>query len=143
MALRRLAMVRCVMRAHQLGIHPAVDPAEVGLTENDAEDLFRLLAIARYEDRYVVPPAHAENAGRLLAQHDLSGCSLESEGGPGMGGGGPGGDGVAGFHLRREDAADPSVAGRDGDGRLHLRVAEHPSPGSPGSLGPAGAGGLA
>jgi len=138
-ALRRLAMVRAVMRAHQLGQHPAVDPAEVGLSDDDAEDLFRLLAIARYEDRYVVPPAHAENAGRLLAQHDLSGCSLESEGGPGMGGEGPGGADVTGFHLRRDGSHDASIAGRDGHGRLHLRVADHPQPGS---LGPASAGRL-
>ncbi|MDA8275371.1 MAG: nitrate reductase subunit beta [Actinomycetota bacterium] len=138
MALRRLAMVRAVMRAHQLGTHPAVDLAEVGLTEDDAEDLFRLLAIARYEDRYVVPPAHAEDAGRLLAQHDLSGCSLDSDGGPGMGGEGPATADVAGFHLRHDGSSDASVVGRDGHGRLHLRVAEHPSPGP---LGPAGAGG--
>ena len=126
MALRRLAMVRCVMRAHQLGIHPAVDPAEVGLTENDAEDLFRLLAIARYEDRYVIPPAHAEDAGRLLAQHDLSGCSLESEGRPGMYG--HDGGRAASFHLHRDGPPESSVAGRDDKGRLHLRLDETTSP---------------
>ncbi len=117
-ALRRLAIVRTVMRAQQLGQHPGVDLAAVGLTEDDAEDLFRLLAIARYEDRYVVPPAHAEDAGRLLAQHTLSGCSLESEGGPGMGGGGPG----EAFHLHRDRGTDAAVTGRDPAGRLHLRV---------------------
>ena len=136
-ALRRLAMVRTVMRAHQLGQHPAVDPADVGLTEDDADDLFRLLAIARYEDRYVVPPAHAEDAGRLLAQHAMSGCSLESEGGPGMGGHGPADEAVPGFHLQRDGSADRSVEGRDGSGRLHLRVSESP----PGPLGPAALGG--
>ena len=125
-ALRRLAMVRSVMRAHQLGQDPAVDPADVGLSESDVKDLFRLLAIARYEDRYVVPPAHAENAGRLLAQHSLGGCSLDSEGGPGMGGGGPADEAVPGFHLRREERADHSVAGRDDNGRLHLTVTERP-----------------
>ncbi len=118
-SLRRLAMVRSVMRAHQLGQHPGVDPGDVGLSFDDADDLFRLLALARYEDRYVVPPAHAENAGRLLAQHSLSGCSLESEGGPGMGG-----DGTGGFHLRADGSGDRSVAGRDPAGRLHLRVSE-------------------
>jgi nitrate reductase beta subunit len=121
-SLRRLAMVRAVMRAHQLGEQPQVDPADVGLSFDDAEDLFRLLAIARYEDRYVVPPAHAEDAGRLLAQHDLSGCSLESEGGPGMGG-----EGTGGFHLRQERSGERSVAGRDDRGRLHLRVSEGPA----------------
>ena len=138
-ALRRLAMVRTVMRANQLGQHPDVDPGDVGLSDADAEDLFRLLAIARYEDRYVVPPAHAENAGRLLAQHSMSGCSLESEGGPGMGGAGPEDEAVPGFHLQRQSSDDRSVAGRDGVGRLHLRVSDGPPPGA---LGPATPGGL-
>ena len=108
----------------------------VAVIEADAEDLFRLLAIARYEDRYVVPPAHAENAGRLLAQHSLGGCSLDSEGGPGMGGGGPTDEAVPGFHLRREERADSPVAGRDDNGRLHLTVTETP----PRSLRPAAPG---
>jgi nitrate reductase beta subunit len=123
-ALRRLAMVRTVMRANQLGLHPSVDPADVGLDDAGAEDLFRLLAIARYEDRYVVPAAHAENAGRLLAQHSLGGCSLDSEGGPGMGGAAPADEAVPGFHLQRDDTADAAAAGRDGSGRLHLRISE-------------------
>ncbi|MDA8316793.1 MAG: hypothetical protein M0010_16720, partial [Actinomycetota bacterium] len=122
------------------GQDPAVRAADVGMTDEAAEDLFRLLAIARYEDRYVIPPAHAEDAGRLLAQHDLSGCSLESEGGPGMGGDGPEREAVPRFHLLREDKDDAAVAGRDNRGRLHLRVAESPVPGP---LGVAGAGGIA
>jgi nitrate reductase beta subunit len=105
-ALRRLAIVRAFMRAHQLGLAPAVDPGSVGMDSAGVEDLFRLIAIARYEDRYVVPPTHAEDAGRLLAQHSLSGCSLESEGGPGMGGWGL------------------PLATRGDDGRTHLRVLE-------------------
>ena len=40
--------------------------------------MYRLLAIAKYEDRYVIPKAHVEQA------HDLEelGCSLDFEGGP-------------------------------------------------------------
>jgi nitrate reductase beta subunit len=136
-ALRRLAMVRTVMRAHQLGIAPNVDASNVGLSEEDVEDLFRLLAIARYEDRYVVPPAHAENAGRLLAQHSTSGCSLDEEGGPGMGGGGPETQAVPGFHLRRPESAGDSVAGRDELGRVHLQISDRP----PSAPGPATLGG--
>ncbi|MGH9073245.1 MAG: nitrate reductase subunit beta [Acidimicrobiales bacterium] len=122
-ALRRLAVVRAVMRARQLGLAPAADPAAAGMDAEQAEDLFRLLAIARYEDRYVVPPAHAEDAGRLLAQHSLSGCSLESEGGPGMGGWGIPEEAVPGFHLRGARRTEPLVS-RGGDGRTHLRVVE-------------------
>ena len=69
---------------------------------------------------------YAENAGRILAQHSLGSCSLDSEGGPGMGGGGPNDEAVPGFHLRREERADHSVAGRDDSGRLHLTVTETP-----------------
>jgi nitrate reductase beta subunit len=110
---------------------------DVGLSEADTEDLFRLLAIARYEDRYVVPPAHAEDAGRLMAQHSLSGCSLESEGGPGMGGDGPYDEAVPGFHLRRQEPDDVTATGRDSRGRLHLGVSESPPrpPVGPGAFG--------
>ena len=47
--------------------------------------MYRLLAIAKYEDRYVIPTAHAERAREL----EEMACSLDYEGGPGMGGGGP------------------------------------------------------
>ena len=109
-ALQKLAVLRAMMRARQLGVPPRRQPGGAGLSDPDAEDLFRLLAIGRYEDRYVIPPAHAEDAGRLLAQHSLSGCSLESEGGPGMGGTGP----ARTFHLTR----------RDDKGRLHISLNE-------------------
>jgi nitrate reductase / nitrite oxidoreductase, beta subunit len=104
--LQKLAVLRAMMRARQLGVPLRREPGLAGLSDPDAEDLFRLLAIGRYEDRYVVPPAHAEDAGRLLAQHSLSGCSLDNEGGPGMGGTGE-------FHLTR----------RDEKGRLHIPIA--------------------
>ena len=51
----------------------------MGLTGDEVYELYRLLAIAKYEDRYVIPKAHAE-AGRELEE---LGCSLDYEGGPG------------------------------------------------------------
>ncbi|KUM84357.1 hypothetical protein AQI94_31850 [Streptomyces pseudovenezuelae] len=39
----------------------------VGLTAREAEDLHRLLAVAQYQDRYVVPAAHKEDAAALSA----------------------------------------------------------------------------
>jgi nitrate reductase beta subunit len=39
------------------------DPAvleRVGLTVDQVEDMYRLLAIANYEDRFVIPTAHRE-----------------------------------------------------------------------------------
>ena len=43
-------------------------------------EMYRLMAIAKYEDRYVIPTAHEEQA------HDLEemGCSLDFDEGPGM-----------------------------------------------------------
>ena len=36
--------------------------AAVGMTGEQMDDMYRLLAIAKYEDRYVIPAAHAEEA---------------------------------------------------------------------------------
>ena len=43
--------------------------------------MYRLLAIADYEDRYVSPQAHAELGERLMQEQ--GGCGLDFEGGPG------------------------------------------------------------
>jgi nitrate reductase / nitrite oxidoreductase, beta subunit len=105
--LRTLAAVRTIMRAGQLGLDVPEGLAEAaGSTEDDLEDLYRLLAIAKYDDRYVIPPAHAEDAGLLLAQHEQLSCAQ------------PGG--VEDFHPPSE----PSF--RDGDGRLHLDLSPRP-----------------
>ena len=64
--LRKLAAVRAIQRAGQLGLELDEDlPASVGATPEDLDDLYRLLAIAKYEQRYVIPPAHAEEAGGM------------------------------------------------------------------------------
>ena len=49
--------------------------------------MYRLLAIAKYDERYVIPPAHAEQAHAL--EELATECRLDYEGGPGMGGSGP------------------------------------------------------
>ena len=50
------------------------------MTVDDVEDMYRLLAIGKYEDRYVIPKAHTELAGVLEQQGS---CGLDFEGGPG------------------------------------------------------------
>src|SRR5438034_7493445 len=100
--LRKLAAVRAVQRAGQLGLDPDPGlPGSVGATAADLDDLYRLLAIAKYEERYVIPPAHAEDAGRLAGQHEQLFCSLDTDGGPGMGGTGPPGTGQHGIQSYR------------------------------------------
>jgi nitrate reductase beta subunit len=64
--LRKLAAMRSYMRDINLGRDPDdAIPAAVGMTGEQMYDMFRLLAIAKYDERYVIPPAHAEQAHRL------------------------------------------------------------------------------
>jgi len=93
--LRRLAAMRGVMRRLQLdGERDEELAASVGLDTAELEAMYRLLAIAKYEDRYVIPKAHAEHASVLEAQQ--TGCSVP--GGPG------GGYGEVGFPPQRAPA---------------------------------------
>ncbi|MER5886420.1 nitrate reductase subunit beta [Streptomyces sp. NPDC001941] len=93
-SLEKLAAMRAHMRAINLGEEP--DPAAaaaVGMSAERIEEMYRLLAIAKYEDRYVIPTAAMSDARRLEESALPDGCSLDYEDGPGMGGDGPlGGD---------------------------------------------------
>ncbi len=113
--LHRLAAIRSTMRAEQLGLEPNETLAQsVDMTLEELNDLYRLLAIAKYDDRYVIPPTHAEDAGALVSQHEQLFCALDSEGGPGMGGQGPAG---AGSTFRTDDGAERfNLFGWDGTG---------------------------
>jgi nitrate reductase / nitrite oxidoreductase, beta subunit len=77
--LRKLAAMRSYMRDITLD-RPRDDsiPASVGMSGDDMYAMYRLLAIAKYDERYVIPKAHVEQA------HDLEeiGCSLDFDGGP-------------------------------------------------------------
>ncbi|MEU1882557.1 nitrate reductase subunit beta [Streptosporangium sp. NPDC020072] len=126
LVLRRLAAVRAVMRAVQLGRDPGEEvPHSVGMTPDDVDDLYRLLAIAKYEDRYVIPQVHAEEAGALSAQHQELFCSLDGEGGPGMGGHGP-----------PSAPAGEAPVFRGQDGRLHANLLGWDGTGDPSRLFP-------
>src|SRR5690625_8010797 len=76
-----MAAMRSYMRDINLG-RPAREGIAhaVGMSGQEMEDMYRLLAIAKYEDRYVIPAGHAESA------HDLEGtgtdCPLNAPGGP-------------------------------------------------------------
>ncbi|MFI1761291.1 nitrate reductase subunit beta [Streptomyces sp. NPDC020800] len=117
-ALERLAAMRSHMRAINLGEEPAPgDASAVGMDPGGIEEMYRLLAIAKYEDRYVIPTAAVGDARRLEESALPEGCSLDYDGGPGMGGDGPfGGDSgrktlplvsVENFHaLRRRQTTD-------------------------------------
>ena len=120
--LRKLAVVRSVMRGAQLGLTPNDElPKTVGASRAELDDLYRLLAIAKYEERYVIPRAHAEDAGRLMSQHEQLFCSLDGEGGPGMGGAGP--HGIRSFQPADQPGALPSSQTfRADDGKLRFNL---------------------
>jgi nitrate reductase beta subunit len=82
------------------------------------DDMYRLLAIAKYDERYVIPAAHAEDAHRL--EQLGTECSLES--GPfGEASGTPPPIDVENFHmLRNRQTADTIAAPVDKESRVNL-----------------------
>jgi nitrate reductase beta subunit len=79
-ALCRLAAMRAHMRRVNLG-EPR-DPSiarSVGLGEAEIEGMYRLLALAKYRDRYVIPTGYSDGV-----PDGPTGCALDGDGGPGM-----------------------------------------------------------
>lgn len=115
--LRRLAAMRSYMRDVSMGRDgdPSI-PASVGMSVADMEAMYRLLALAKYDERYVIPTAHAEQAHSL--EELATECALDYEGGPGMGGSGPFGEGsgrndpiaVENFHMLAQRQTTDTVA---------------------------------
>jgi len=132
--LARLAAMRSFMRDVNLGREPDVSiPDAVGMTPEDVEDMHRLLAVAKYDERYVIPTAHVEGRDPAALAHSLeelaTECSLDYEGGPGMGGSGPFGEASGGavpvavenFHmLRQRQRSDTFVDPTDGREKVNL-----------------------
>jgi nitrate reductase beta subunit len=127
--LEKLAAMRSYMRDLNLG-NPAREEvaAAVGMTGADIQDMFRLLALAKYEERYVIPTAHAEQAHQL--EELVTECSLDYDEGPGMGGSGPFGEGsgaqarplaVENFHaLKSRQTSDSLATPADKSRRVNL-----------------------
>jgi nitrate reductase beta subunit len=125
--LQRLAAMRSYMRDINFGRDPREEiAAAVGMRGEDVYDMYRLLALAKYEERYVIPAAHTEQAHQL---EELA-CSLDYEGGPGMGGSGPFGEGSGGqaqpvavetFHaLQQRQTTDRPTDPEDKARRVNL-----------------------
>jgi len=82
LALERMLAMRAFMRArHVEGRENAAVLAQAGLSAAQVEDMYRIMAIANYEDRFVIPTTHreyAENAYDLRGSCGFSfgnGCS--------------------------------------------------------------------
>ena len=91
--LQKLAAMRSFMRDINLGGDGVEEIAEsVGMDGESMYEMFRLLALAKYDERYVIPTAHAEQAHGLeeLATDcpvDFSGDGLSQTGSFGEGSG--------------------------------------------------------
>ncbi len=113
--LRRLAAMRSYMRDINLGreTRPHI-PAAVGMTEEQIYQMYQLLAIAKYDERYVIPSAYAPTGGDV----EEPGCSLSFDGGPGMYESGPFGEAsgmpmpvaVENFHALKDRQTGESMA---------------------------------
>ncbi len=126
--LRTLAAMRSYMRDHNLGrdADPSI-PASVGMTEESMYEMYRLLAIAKYEQRYVIPTAYAAQGHRL--EESVTDCALDFDGGPGMYESGPFGEAsgapvpvaVETFQALRERQTTEELGVRGGHGsRVNL-----------------------
>ena len=77
-----MAVMRTHMRALQINKEPnEAVLKELGLTKQDVEDMYRLLAIAKYKDRFVIPGTHREQVTDLYSEQGS--CGLSFAGGPG------------------------------------------------------------
>ena len=131
--LMKLAGMRAYMRTRTLDGTVSQELLDgLGMTAEQVEAMYRLLAIAKYDERYVIPTAYAKDAEALEAQATAAteaGCSLECEGGPGMGGE-PVGATVERFSLVKDgDDVRPGRAGlfaRRADGRRGLNLSVRP-----------------
>jgi len=126
--IERVLSVLAAMRAHMRNItleQPQDDSiaASVGMTDQSMREMYRLMAIAKYDERYVIPKAHVEQAHEL----EELGCSLDFDGGPyeqgpfgeASGRGSP--VAVETFQaLRQRQTSDVSVSGQELKGRVNL-----------------------
>jgi nitrate reductase beta subunit len=80
----KLAAMRSYMRARTLDGTVAAELCEaIGMTGDQIEAMYRLLAVAKYDERYIIPSAYSKDAAALDEQIQ-TGCSLDNLGGPGM-----------------------------------------------------------
>jgi len=137
--LKKLAAMRCYMRDINMGRDPDPSiPAAVGMTEEEMYDMYRLLAIAKYDERYVIPPAHTEQAHSL--EELATECAVSDYGGGqsdlfGEGSGLPTPIAVENFQMLQSRQTSDSLAGPDAkDSRVNLLNWD--GKGSPGGLFP-------
>ena len=126
--LRRMAAMRSYMRDINLGndTQPEI-PASVGMTEDEMYAMYRLLALAKYDERYVIPTAHGEEAHaleELATDCPVSGFDEELTRGSGPFGEGSGGYSTVAVEnfqmLQNRQTSDQLAGGGSKAGRVNL-----------------------
>jgi nitrate reductase beta subunit len=126
--LQRLAAMRSYMRDINLGreTQPHI-PRAVGMTEEQMYEMYRLLALAKYEERYVIPTVYADQGHRL--EETATECSLSFDGGPGMFESGPFGEASGGpvpvavetfYALKNRQTGEGMAANAENPSRVNL-----------------------
>jgi nitrate reductase beta subunit len=73
---RMLAMRSYMRRKHVDGVLDAGIVGRVGLTQSQVEEMYRYMAIADYEDRFVIPTSHKEVGENAYDQRGTCGFSF-------------------------------------------------------------------
>jgi len=76
-ALERMLAMRAFMRGrHVDGVDRPEILSQAGITQAEVEDMYRIMAIANYEDRFVIPTTHREYAEDAFDLRGSCGFSL-------------------------------------------------------------------
>ena len=71
--LQRMIAMRAFMRARTVdGDNATGILDQVGLDEQTLDDMYRIMALANYEDRYVIPTNHREYAGKTPFDNEIA-----------------------------------------------------------------------
>jgi nitrate reductase beta subunit len=77
LALERMMAMRAYMRSRTVeGVVNEGVAQRVGLTPAQIEDMYRIMAIANYEDRFVIPTTHRESSESALDLRGSCGFSF-------------------------------------------------------------------
>ena len=79
-ALERMLAMRSFMRSKSIdGVIDHAVAERVGLAASQIEDMYQIMAIANYEDRFVIPTSHREGAENALGLRGACGFSFGNE----------------------------------------------------------------
>lgn len=109
-ALNRLIAMRSYMRSVNVeGIADTTALDAAGLTEEEAKEMYRYLAIANYEDRFVLPTGHEEvRLDDALAHQGQNGFTFGNDSSSGV-------SKITLFPRRRKESTEPKELAPSGD----------------------------